>query len=66
MNNTVLEVARRIGMYPQALREWLKQSGCPIGMAYKPQGSTHYTYVIYPTKVDEYFGRKCNEEHINK
>lgn len=62
MNYTVTKVAKLIGMYPQALREWLKTGTCPIGTAYIPQGSTHYTYVIYPAKVEEYFGRKCDEE----
>lgn len=49
-------------MRPQALREWLKTGTCPIGTAYIPPDSTHYTYVIYPAKVDEYFGRESNDE----
>lgn len=62
MGNTVENTARRIGMRPQALREWLKTGTCPIGTAYIPPDSTHYTYVIYPAKVDEYFGRESNDE----
>lgn len=65
MNNTALTVtdtAKRIGMHPQALREWLKKPTCPIGTAFRQTDSTHYTYVIYPTRVDELFGTDIQQK----
>lgn len=59
--NSVTDAAKRIGMHPQALREWLKTPGCPIGTAFKPTDSTHYTYVIYPARIDELFGKRTNQ-----
>lgn len=55
---TVQQVAELMGIDAQSLRIGLQQDKIPFGTAWKAEGSTKYTYIIYPKKFTEYTGIK--------
>jgi hypothetical protein len=57
MKVTILQASKLLGVDVVTVREMLKEDGCPIGMAYKPEGRTRWTYVIYPKAFEWLVGR---------
>lgn len=61
----VTEVSEMLKVSPQTLRVMMQLGLCPFGTAFKKKGSKHWTYVLYPEKVNEYCGemRDAAEKH---
>lgn len=55
---TVSQAAELMGIDEQSLRVALQQKALPFGSAWKAEGSSKYTYYIYPKKFTEYTGIK--------
>lgn len=56
---TVEKVAEITGHSPQTIRLGLQQGVFEFGAAFKRPDSNRYTYVIYPEKVYDLYGRKA-------
>lgn len=63
---TAEQIAPIMGRNPQAIRVGLQNGQYPFGTAYKKDGSTHYTYDIYPKKFYELYGRLPEGVEIDK
>lgn len=61
MRITVLQLAEALGVDPLTVREMLKSGNCPLGMAYKPDGHSRWTYVIYPKAYEELIGKESKQ-----
>lgn len=55
---TVEEAAKIIKASPQTIRVGLQQGIFEFGVALKRPESNRYTYVIYPERVYDLYGRK--------
>lgn len=62
MHITIQQASKVLGCDPVTLREMLKSDGCPIGMAYKAEGHTRWTYVIYPRAFEWFAGAMKGEQ----
>lgn len=52
----IKDLAKMLDVSVETVRVGLQIGVFPFGTAFKAKGSTHYTYIIYPKKVDEYIG----------
>lgn len=50
------KVAQALGKSPQTIRVGLQLNKYPFGIAYKREGSSRYTYVLWPPLVRQYVG----------
>ena len=58
---TVEQVAKISGHSAQTIRIGLQMGIFEFGTAFKRTGSQSYTYIIYPEKVFELYGREEKE-----
>ncbi|MBQ6945393.1 MAG: hypothetical protein IJN43_13860 [Ruminococcus sp.] len=54
----VEDVARMSGHSPQTIRLGLRLGIFDFGTAFKREGSENFTYIIYPEKVYELYGKR--------
>ena len=62
MRITVQKASEMLGCDVVTVREMLKKEGCPIGMAYKADGHSRWTYVIYPKAFNWLVGEMKGEQ----
>lgn len=59
----VKDVAKVLGKSEKTIRDGLQMGVYPFGVAFKPAGSTKYTYTFFPAKLDEYIGGNNNGQN---